>query len=322
MNMENLVANAFSQQAGTTGVVVHDRRSTEALLAFPALVAALDVALQEYAQGAILSPERQVVRLQGDGVMLSMPAAAADIAIHKLVNVNPQNKHLGLPTIHGQVSVFDATTGAPQFILDGPAVTGRRTAAMSMLGVRTLSASGPREVLMIGTGTQARYHLQALATLYPDCLVWVRGSSPASSEKFCADNRALHPAMRVCDAGAVPDGVDLVITATTSLKACYTAPGLAGRLVIGVGAFRPDMAEIGAQTLADSDIYVDDIHGAPHEAGDVIQAGVDWARVRPLAAARASRPDLTRPIVFKTVGSAAWDLAACRVANAALQSGV
>lgn len=320
--MQNLAANTLPDHTATSGIVVHDRRATETLLAFPMLVDALERAVQGYADEQILSPERQVVPLQGDGVLLSMPATATDIAIHKLVNVNPQNKHLGLPTIHGQVSVFDATTGRPQFILDGPEVTGRRTAAMSMLGVRKLSVRAPREVLMIGTGTQARYHLQALAVLYPDCLVWVRGSSTQSSEKFCAENREIHAALKVSDPASVPASVDLVITATTSLNACYDEPGLAGRLVVGVGAFRPDMAEIGARTLADSDIYVDDIHGAHHEAGDLIQAGVDWARVRPLAAALKTAPDLARPIVFKTVGSAAWDLAAGRVARAALQSGV
>jgi 1-piperideine-2-carboxylate/1-pyrroline-2-carboxylate reductase [NAD(P)H] len=319
--MENLVAIVSPHDAGKTGVIVHDRARTEALLEFPALVDALALALQGYAQGAILSPERQVVPLQGDGVLLSMPATATDIAIHKLVNVNPQNKHLGLPTIHGQVSVFDAVSGRPLFILDGPEVTGRRTAAMSMLGVRQLSASAPREVLLIGTGTQARYHLQALAALHPACMVWVRGSSRASSEAFCAANAHVHAALRAADPAHVPSGVDLVIAATTSRQACYTEAGQAGRLVIGVGAFRPDMAEIGAATLADSDVYVDDIHGAPHEAGDLIQAGVDWARVRPLASALGSRHDPGRPVVFKTVGSAAWDLAACRVACAALQSG-
>ena len=39
--------------------------------------------------------------------MLSMPASAADIAIHKLVNVCPGNGALGLPTIHGQVSAYE-----------------------------------------------------------------------------------------------------------------------------------------------------------------------------------------------------------------------
>ena len=90
----------------------------------------------DYAGGRIVSPERMVVPLAEGAVMLSMPASAADLAMHKLVNVCPRNRALGLPTIHGQVTAFDASTGVPQFMLDGPTVTGRRTAAVTMLGIR------------------------------------------------------------------------------------------------------------------------------------------------------------------------------------------
>ena len=78
--------------------------------------------------------------LNEDGIMLSMPATAPDLAIHKLVNVCPANGARGLPTIHGKVMAFDADTGETLFILDGPTVTGRRTAAISMLGVDTFAA--------------------------------------------------------------------------------------------------------------------------------------------------------------------------------------
>ena len=62
------------------------------------------------------------------------------------------NRTRGIPTIHGQVMAFDADTGETLFILDGPTVTGRRTAAMSMLGVHTFASATPREFLLIGTG--------------------------------------------------------------------------------------------------------------------------------------------------------------------------
>ncbi len=53
--------------------------------------------------------------------------------------------------------------------------------------------------------------------------------------------------------------------------------------MIGVGAFTPEMVEIGARTIAGSALFVDDEAGAKHEAGDFIQAGVDWASVRGIA---------------------------------------
>ena len=88
----------------------------------------------------------------------------------------------------------------------------------------------------------------------------------------------------------------------------------AGRLVIGVGAFQPTAAEIAADTIAASRLFVDDPAGARHEAGDLILAGVDWDRVEPLVSALDRRPDDGRPIVYKTVGCAAWDLAAAGLA--------
>jgi 1-piperideine-2-carboxylate/1-pyrroline-2-carboxylate reductase [NAD(P)H] len=80
------------------------------------------------------------------------------------------------------------------------------------------------------------------------------------------------------------------------------------------------MCEIGARTIGGSLLYVDDVAGARHEAGDFIQAGVDWSTVKGINDGVANRPALDKPIVFKTVGCAAWDLAAGRVARSNLGS--
>ncbi|NKJ48326.1 ornithine cyclodeaminase, partial [Burkholderia sp. SG-MS1] len=103
----------------------------------------------------------------------------------------------------------------------------------------------------------------------------------------------------------------------------YDEAARAGRLVIGVGAFTPEMIEIGARTIAASALFVDDPAGAKHEAGDFIQAEVDWATVGGIAAVLegAARGSPDKPVVFKSVGCAAWDLAACRVAREVLSGG-
>lgn len=302
-----------------------DAAATARLTPYAALVDALKRTSIDYAQRRIASPERLGVPLNAGGILLSMPASAPDLAIHKLVNVCPGNGSRGVPTIHGQVMAFDADTGETLFILDGPTVTGRRTAAMSMLGVRTFAAAAPREFLLIGTGTQALNHLEAIADLYPQARVWVKGSAPARAEAFCAAHRGkafeLRPLAQP-DA-ALPDSIDTVIALTTSRQAVYDEAARAGRLVIGVGAFTPEMVEIGARTLAGSALFVDDVAGAKHEAGDFIQAGVDWSGVRGIASVldNAAWAPSPRPVVFKSVGCAAWDLAACRVAREALSGG-
>ena len=331
---------------------------TAALIPFPALVDALRLAVAQAAQGVIACPARQVVPLAGGGVILSMVAAAPDIAVHKLITVVPGNSARGLPTISGQVSVLDAATGAVLLTLDGATVTGRRTAALSMLGIATLLGRAPRHVLLVGTGTQTLNHARALAVMYPQAAISIGGRSGASAERFIAEHlhaaapdanrlhanplhaesvaapqraesatgpqRADGPGAAArppasADLAALADDVDVVITGTTSKQPVYWHPARAGRLIIAVGAFKPDAAEIAPATVLGSCIYVDDPEGARHEAGDLLQAGADWSQVQGIAQALGGAPMAdTEPVLFKTVGCAAWDLAAARVALAAV----
>ena len=231
-------------------------------------------------------------------------------------NVHPANSGTGLPTIHGIVTVCDAATGQPLCLLDGPEVTGRRTAAISLLAMRVLLDQDPEDVLLIGTGTQARHHVQALRAVYPQCRIHVRGRDAAATAAFCT---SLAGAQVLPCAQGVPDTARVVITLTTSRQPVYDEPARPDRLLIGVGAFRPDMAELGPVTLGGSALYADDPSGARHEAGDLLRAGVDWDGVRSLAMLLRQPHDPARPAVFKSVGSAAWDLAAARVALRALR---
>jgi 1-piperideine-2-carboxylate/1-pyrroline-2-carboxylate reductase [NAD(P)H] len=295
-----------------------DAQATADLLDYPALVQALRQTIVDYGAGKIVSPERMVIPLQDGGLMLSMPASAADIAIHKLVNVCPSNGKIGLPTIHGQVVAYDAHTGAMLFVLDGPTVTGRRTAAVTVLGIQTLHGAAPREVVLIGTGKQAANHAEALAAIFPDARVYVKSRSREAAAAFVERMRPTAPNVAVLDSNAIPASVEVVITLTTSKSPVYQEPARAGRLVIGVGAFTPDAAEVAQAIVDGSFLIVDDPVGAKHEAGDLIQANVDWKTVSALADAIAGKLATDAPIFFKSVGCAAWDLAACRVAREGL----
>lgn len=309
----NPVTNQHPSLKPDADMVLCNRSQTAEVLDYSELKAAIASAAAEYEAGAIISPERMVVPLGQGGVLLSMPATATDVGVHKLVNVQPANARRQLPTIHGTVTVCDAATGKPLCLLDGPEVTGRRTAAVSLLAIERLLPAPPTSILMFGTGTQAAYHVQAIHAVYPDCEIWVKGLSRDDSNAFCERQRAWHARMHPCG-DEMPEDFQVVITVTTSTRAIYDEVARPGRLVVGVGAFKPEMAEIGKTTLDGSELYADDPAGARHEAGDLLQAGIDWERVKSLASALRSPPDLSRPIVFKSVGSGAWDLAAARVA--------
>jgi 1-piperideine-2-carboxylate/1-pyrroline-2-carboxylate reductase [NAD(P)H] len=284
---------------------------TEARLPFPKLVDALQVAVLELAADKIRCPERQVVPMSGGAMLLSMPAVADDLVAHKLITVAPQNKALGLPTILGQLAILDGQSGATRLILDGATVTGRRTAAMSMLGLRALGPHTINRALVIGTGTQARGHVEALAALYPGIQIGVRGLTKDNEDHFQRQQSHLDLAWA---RPHLDNPWDVVITCTTSSTPVYTEAACLDCLIIAVGAFRPEAAELSSEVIHASEIFVDDPGGAPHEAGDLIQANIDWTVVRALAEILPQAAPPTRPRVFKTVGCAAWDLAAARVA--------
>lgn len=290
-----------------------DATQTSTLLPYPRLVDALRLAAQQLAQNVIICPERQVIPMQAGSLLLSMVATAPDVTVHKLITVAPDNARHGLPTILGQVSVLDAATGACKVVLDGATVTGRRTAALSMFGIVTFLPRIPRRIALIGTGAQAENHARAVTELYPQAQLYVIGRSEVSAKAFCAKVGAGAALGSIAD---LPDDTDVVMSTTTSKTPIYTLPARADRLIIAVGAFSPDAAEIDARTVLASKLYVDDPAGASHEAGDFLLAGVDWKQVKSLADALGEHPaNAGQPIIFKTVGCAAWDLAAARVAT-------
>ncbi|MDC7697702.1 delta(1)-pyrroline-2-carboxylate reductase family protein [Vogesella indigofera] len=299
-------------------LAVLDAATTQARLPMAELCREVALAAAELAAGHIHSPERQALPLPAGGTLLSMPASAADIAIHKLVNVCPRNAGHDLATIHGVVSVYDAVSGVPLLLLDGPSVTARRTAAVSLLAIQTLLPQPPRHVALVGTGKQARAHAAALAETWPGLRVDIHSRSADSAASACQQLAQL-PLQLTPKVGRIDDGAEVVILLTTSRSPLYNEPARAGRLLIGTGAFRPDMAELGPMSIAGSQLFCDDVPGARHEAGDLIQAGVDWAQVHSLADALAGRIDPAAPKLFKSVGSAAWDLAAARCALAVSQ---
>jgi 1-piperideine-2-carboxylate/1-pyrroline-2-carboxylate reductase [NAD(P)H] len=243
--------------------------------------------------------------------LLSMPAVAEDIATHKLITVLTTNAAKGLPTIQGHLSVIEPLTGQTRMILDGPTVTGRRTAVLSILAMNSLQHAKSKQLLIIGTGTQAQHHVEAIAALCPDVAVSVRGSSGLSTERFCRRNSALSGNLSPETGSNV---FDVVITCTSSRNPVYCEPASTNRLIIATGAFQQDTAEISAPTVRCSALYVDDIEGAQREAGDLIGASVSWADVNTLADAILHGTPATEPVLFKSVGCAAWDLAAARVA--------
>ena len=297
---------------------------TAQALPYARLVPAIAQAALELSRQQIKAPERLVVTIDPASVLLCMPAIGSDIGVTKLVTVHASNAEHGLPVIQGEVIVFDAATGRRLALLDGPTVTARRTAAVTLLGIQALAPKAPSSVLIIGTGAQAVAHADALVEFFCVSQFWIAGRDVVKAQVFCAALQVRYPqitavAIAAADLQTALPATDVVIALTTSRTPVIPAHIAAETLAIGVGAFKPDMAEFPPALLRSRQIVVDDLDGARHEAGDLIQAKVDWDNVRGLASVLAEKTLCRGALpVFKTVGQAAWDLAAARVAIASL----
>ncbi len=302
-------------------------QQTAAALPYSALVPAIALAAQQLRANEINAPERMVVEIDNASVLLCMPAVADDLSVTKLITVHANNAQHHLPAIQGEVVVFETHTGHRLALLDGPVVSARRTAAVTLLGIQTLLPRRPTSALLIGTGVQALAHVEALVEYFGISNFWIAARDVAKTQLFCDTLKHRYPQLKVQAIAShqlevdAPK-VDVVIALTTSRTAVIPANIAADTLAIGVGAFKPDMVEFPAELLTGPHartVIVDYLSGAKHEAGDLLQAPVDWAQVHELQDVLAlPLPSTPALPVFKTVGRSAWDLAAARVAVASL----
>jgi len=290
---------------------------TAARLPYDALVAQLRELL---ADASVQVPERLVQALPGGGSLFVMPALDSRIAITKLITFTPGNAGTGRAAIQGDVVVFDVATGERKLILDGPTVTARRTAAVSLLAAQTLAANQDGPLLILGAGAQGRAHLEAFAQGLPLSQVFIASRGAASAQALADYARSLGlQAKVVSDPNAALADCPLVVTCTPANQVVLEALPRGDAFIAAVGAFTPRMVELGPELCRHFAIrgkIVVDTPEAVHEAGDLLQAGLD---VRTFATLRDVLGNLKAatgagPVLFKSCGWAGWDLAAARTA--------
>lgn len=293
---------------------IYTAEQTARCLPYVELARSLASMLRAERAGAARAPQRMVVPLGGENTLLLMPATDDRLAVTKLVTVHPGNPDRGLPTIQAELLVIDAATGERLGLLDGQTVTARRTAALSLLAAQHLAPRPAGPMLIIGAGAQARAHLEAFCEGLRVAEVYIASRTPMRTEALAEYGQSLGVRTRVVDHPAeILDRVTVIITATTSSTPVLPETVRQDAFIAAVGAFRPDMAELPAALIRRARLYVDTLDGARAEAGDLIQANVDWCRVTSLGEALDEPRPLQGPVVFKSVGHALWDLAAARL---------
>jgi 1-piperideine-2-carboxylate/1-pyrroline-2-carboxylate reductase [NAD(P)H] len=291
-------------------------QATAAALPFPALACEIEALLRD---PSVVVPPRLVQPLAGGGSLFVMPAADAHLAITKLITFVAGNAAQGLPTIQGDIVVFDARRGQRLAGLDGPTVTARRTAAVSLLAAQRLAPQARGPLLIVGAGVQGRAHLEAFHEGLGITEVKIASRRPASAHALVAHARTLGMhAEVVADANAALADCPLVVSCTPAQGVVLSAQPRTDAFVAAVGAFTPRMVEWAPQVcqhLQATGLLVVDTRDADHEAGDLLQAGIDVAALPTLAdmISRSALSQAKGPVFFKSCGWAGWDLAAARL---------
>lgn len=289
---------------------------TAQALPYPALAQEIAAVLQD---DQVRVPPRLVQTLTEGGSLFVMPAADREVAITKLITFVAGNAARHLPTIQGDVVVFDARSGQRLALIDGPTVTARRTAAVSLLAAQRLAPRPQGPLLIVGAGVQGRAHLEAFEQGLGIREVMVASRTPASALALVelARARGLR-AHLVNDAQAALADCPLVVTCTPAQSVVMHTLPRSDAFVAAVGAFTPRMVEWSpevCQGLKHQGQLVVDTRDADHEAGDLLQAGIAVEQLPTLADVvhgRITRP-AQGPVFFKSCGWAGWDLAAARL---------
>ncbi len=285
-------------------------------LTVPMARQAMAGALSDLASGALVAPLRQTVASPA-GTTLLMPAWSRRTVAVKVLHLRPGNPDRGLPTISGELVVSEQETGRLLALIDAPVLTALRTAGLAGLASRLMAPEDTTLGALIGAGFQAPFQARAMAEACPGLrrlrlFNRTRERALALADALRADLPQIELEVAASVEAAVK-GAQLVTTVTSAPKPLIRQRMLASDCHINaMGAYTAHMAELGPDVLAHADqVYVDTMAGCAAEAGDLIQAAAagawSWSKAAVLPDTPRSQPGLT---VFKSVGSAAFDLAA------------
>jgi ornithine cyclodeaminase len=294
------------------------------LLSMDELIEAMDAALRQFSTGGVDQPIRTVLAIGEKKVFGVMPAhlRAPGVFGAKLVSVFGVNAALDLPTHLATILLFSPNTGALVAVMDGRVITEMRTAAVSAVSARELARDEAQTLAIIGSGAQARTHLEAIERVFELSEVRVWSPTPDHQLAFITGMESTTEAKLIgCNsAEQAVHHADVIVLATSSSEPVIQNEWVAsGAHVISVGACRPDQREMDPALIRRGRLFVDSRAAALVESGDVVM-GIQQGQ---FAAAhlvgelgevlagkvegRRSPRDIT---IFKSLGLAVEDLVA------------
>lgn len=321
----------------TTEVLVADAATVRRLLSMDRCIDVMAEALSSLARGQAVNPLRSILSLPfGESALAVMPGAQVEPPAFgvKVISLFPGNREAGLETHQGVVLLFESEHGRPVAIVDASELTAIRTAAVSGVATRALASADADDLAILGSGTQARTHLEAMLAVRRVRRVRTWSPNRERREAFASEAAQRHgiEVRAVDEPGAAVEGASLVCTVSGAREPIVRGEWLApGCHVNAVGSALPTARELDGEAVRRARLFVDRRESALNESGDILLAIREGAIGQDhivaelgdvLVGSAEGRTDPQQVTLFKSLGLAVEDVAAARaVLEAARREG-
>ncbi|HSU29278.1 MAG TPA: ornithine cyclodeaminase family protein [Chitinophagaceae bacterium] len=253
-----------------------NKKSVTELLPMKECIPLMEQMFRSLGSGQCLQPLRSLMWLPDKtGILGMMPGYAEELGVMgiKVISVFHHNLAMGIPSHQGVVMLFDAKQGQPLISIDASEITAIRTAAASAVATKYLARENAESLAMIGSGEQARRHIEAMLlvrkikTLY----IWSRNPDHANAlgrevaEKYKV-NVMISPTVKEAVSAA-----DIICTVTSSPEPLVLGDWLSrGAHINAVGSSIARTRELDSNAVLKSSLYTDCYDSLFHEAGDFL----------------------------------------------------
>ena len=297
----------------------------EVLLPMDECIDVVGHALAALSNDESVNPLRSLVQFpSGAGLLGLMPAVTGSPPVTgiKVLTVMSGNEGTPYDSHQGAVMLFELEHGRPLAFVDASAITAIRTAAASGVATRLLAREDADRLAILGSGVQARTHLDAMRVVRPISAAVVHSRSEEHARAFATEHsdRCGIPIDIALSVREAVEEADLICTTTSAREPVLYGEWLSsGAHINAVGACFPAARELDTHAVARSRLFVDRRESTLNEAGDFLIPKAEGAiddnhivgEIGELVSGRIegrTAPD--QITLFKSLGVAVEDLAA------------
>ncbi len=299
-----------------------DQNDVRSILELSEVMEAVEKAFEQHGRKKVQMPPKSYLYFdKHNGDLRTMPAylEEQDVAGVKIVNVHPDNRAKGLPSVMALVVLNSTETGQPLAVMDGTHLTDLRTGAAGGVAAKYLARKDSHIVGIVGTGNQAKTQLMALSLVFDIHQVKVYDISTDRAEGFRGDMMQ-NIGAEIIVASSVEEvcDCDILVTVTPVRKPLVRSEWIKpGTHINAIGADAAGKEELDPMLLTRAKVIVDDIVQASHSgevnvplSDGVITSDDIWAEIGEVVAGiKVGRENESEITVFDSTGLAIQDIA-------------